>query len=101
MSFTDLLKAAVIFLIAGLSALKICPCTCKNCPSKQPIPNVRPVPKDEPESPWGTNEKLTVGGPTSPIGTEVTCDLPVSQRTKNVGGRDGAGLCVLTSTGHA
>jgi hypothetical protein len=44
----------------------------------------------------------TVGGPTAPDGkTEVTCDLPVSERTKNVGGRDGAGLCVFTSIGHS
>jgi len=27
--------------------------------------------------------------------------LPVTQRTKNVGGRDGAGLCVFSSIGHA
>jgi hypothetical protein len=104
MSLTDLFKAALVFIIAGLCALKICPCTCKNCPSKQPIPNIKPAPKDEPkcpDGPWGPHGKLTVGGPTSPSGTEVTCDLPVSQRTKNVGGRDGAGLCVFSSIGHA
>ncbi|MGE3803695.1 MAG: hypothetical protein AB7K24_03365 [Gemmataceae bacterium] len=31
----------------------------------------------------------------------MTCDLPVDQRTRNVGGRDGAGLCVFSSIGHA
>jgi hypothetical protein len=47
-------------------------------------------------------EKITVGGPTGPDGkTEVTCDLPADQRTRNVGGRDGAGLCVFTSIGHS
>jgi hypothetical protein len=45
---------------------------------------------------------ITIGGPTAPDGkSEVTCDLPVDQRTKNVGGRDGAGLCVFSSIGHS
>jgi hypothetical protein len=104
MSFTNLLKAAVIFVIAGLCALRICPCSCKNCPSKPPTPNAKPAPKDEPkfpDGPWGMHGKPTVGGPTSSSGNEVTCDLPLSQRTKNVGGRDGAGLCVFSSIGHA
>lgn len=44
----------------------------------------------------------TVGGPSSPDGKdEVDCDLPVSQRQRNTGGRDGAGLCVFTSIMHA
>lgn len=42
--------------------------------------------------------KISLGGPVGPDGkTEVACDLPVDQRTRNVGGRDGAGLCVFTS----
>jgi hypothetical protein len=46
--------------------------------------------------------RITVGGPTSPDGrVEVTCDLPVDERTKNVGGIDGAGLCVFSSIGHS
>lgn len=46
--------------------------------------------------------KITVGGPTAPDGkTEVACDLPVSERMRNVGGRDGAGLCVFTSIQNA
>lgn len=45
---------------------------------------------------------ITVGGPVGPDGkTEVTCDLPVSERMKNTGGRDGAGLCVFTSVQNA
>src|SRR5437660_81591 len=44
---------------------------------------------------------ITVGGPRSADGVEVTCDLPVEQRTRNVGGSDGAGLCVFSSIGHA
>lgn len=39
-----------------------------------------------------------VGGKTSPDGViELTCDLPAAEKKKNVGGRDGAGLCVFTS----
>lgn len=46
--------------------------------------------------------RIVLGGPVGPDGkTEVTCDLPAAQRTRNVGGRDGAGLCVFTSIGHA
>jgi hypothetical protein len=43
---------------------------------------------------WG---KTIEGGPVAPDGTTVAVDLPVSQREKNVGGSDGAGLCVFTS----
>jgi hypothetical protein len=45
---------------------------------------------------------LWEGGPTHQ-GVSVTCDLPASSnlRQKNVGGRDGLGLCVFTSIGHA
>jgi hypothetical protein len=47
-------------------------------------------------------DRITIGGPTAPDGkTEVACDLPVDLRTKNVGGRDGAGLCVFSSIGHS
>lgn len=46
--------------------------------------------------------KLSTGGPVAPDGkTEVVCDLPVDQRMRNVGGRDGAGLCVFTSIMHS
>ena len=33
--------------------------------------------------------------------TEVQCDLPDGQQMRNVGGSDGAGLCVFTSIMHA
>ena len=42
-----------------------------------------------------------VGGPIHPDGTEVHIDLPAERHQKNVGGRDGAGLCVFTSIGMA
>lgn len=43
---------------------------------------------------------IVFDGPTHD-GVTVAIDYPVSQRTKNIGGRDGAGLCVFTSIGHA
>lgn len=44
---------------------------------------------------------VQVGGPVSPDGRAVvTCDLPLELRTRNVGGSDGAGLCVFSSIGH-
>jgi hypothetical protein len=39
--------------------------------------------------------------PVAPDGTRATIDLPASQHIKNVGGSDGAGLCVFTSIQHA
>lgn len=43
-----------------------------------------------------------VGGRTSPDGAEqIQIDLPGTQQLKNVGGRDGAGLCVFTSIEHS
>ncbi len=41
-----------------------------------------------------------VAGPIAPDGTEIQCDLPASQHLKNIGGSDGAGLCVFTSISH-
>ena len=44
---------------------------------------------------------IKVGGPTSPDGqTEVTCDLPVSDRKQNIASR-GLGCCVFRSMDHA
>jgi hypothetical protein len=42
-----------------------------------------------------------VGGPVHPDGTAVDCDLPIERHQKNLGGSDGAGLCVFTSIGMA
>jgi len=39
----------------------------------------------------------SVGGPVSPEGTPAQVALPVAMHMKNVGGSDGAGLCVFTS----
>ena len=46
-------------------------------------------------------DRATEGGPRYTDGTEVQCDLPLPQWIKNVGGRDGAGLCVFTSIEHS
>lgn len=43
-----------------------------------------------------------IGGRTSPDGSEeIQIDLPGSLQMKNIGGTDGAGLCVWTSINHA
>jgi hypothetical protein len=38
--------------------------------------------------------------PISPDGTRATIDLPVARHMRNVGGSDGAGLCVYTAVTH-
>ena len=53
------------------------------------------------QMPSAVAERATIGGPTGPDGTEVACDLPALEHIKNVGGRDGAGLCVFTSIEHS
>lgn len=46
-------------------------------------------------------EAAAVGGLTSPDGLEeIACDLPREFQLKNVGGTDGAGLCVWASMQH-
>lgn len=42
-----------------------------------------------------------VGGPTHPSGAEVDLDLPAERHQANMGGSDGAGLCVFTAIGMA
>lgn len=53
-----------------------------------------------------SNVSPTAGGfvvTNAPVrdGTRATADLPASQHQRNIGGRDGAGLCVYTSFWHA
>jgi hypothetical protein len=101
MNFSELLKDAIVFVVAGFCALRVLPCPCDK-KSDASLAKPAPAPPPSPSSGGDETEKLTVGGPVSPDQkTEVQCDLPVSQRTKNVGGTDGAGLCVFTSIGHA
>lgn len=47
-------------------------------------------------------DKIVINGTKSPDGAvEVACELPMDQRLRNKGGRDGSGLCVFTSVEHA
>ena len=59
---------------------------------------LRPRPRPAP-SPGG---EPVIGGKVAPDGkTELTVDLPAAEKKKNVGGRDGSGLCVFTSIEYA
>jgi hypothetical protein len=50
---------------------------------------------------FDANVGASVGGKIAPDGkTEIQIDLPGSQHLKNLGGSDGAGLCVFTSISH-
>ncbi len=59
-------------------------------------------PKRKPFLPWREVVSAAAqGGPTSPDGLEeIACDLPAKYHIKNVGGTDGAGLCVWASQAH-
>ncbi len=73
----------------------------KPCPGPGPCPIPPPCPGPGPCPRRPSVNAVVVGGPRAADGTEVECDLPVSLRTPNTGGRDGAGLCVFTSIMHA
>ena len=53
----------------------------------------------DPFAPERARAVATIGGSVAPDGqTDVTCDLPVDQRIKNIGSRvDHAGMCVASS----
>ena len=51
MTFPDLLKSAVIFIAAGLCALKICPCDGKDCPKPRPVQPAPSNPEPAPKTP--------------------------------------------------
>jgi hypothetical protein len=78
-------------------------------PEKQPVPAppAKPAPgPQKPFRPWGDDTgpvgSISEGGPLSPDGaTEIALDLPESEKKRNTGGRDGAGLCVFTSIEYA
>jgi hypothetical protein len=70
----------------------------KPCPAPSPEPCPGPVCPPREQAPVGAS----VGGPVSPDGKEpINCHLPGSFHLKNVGGSDGAGLCVFASASHA
>lgn len=71
-----------------------------------PVPCPPDKPKPKPWKPWGNQlgpvgpgvGKISLGGPVAPDGlTEVQIDYPLNQRMGNIGGSDGAGMCVMTS----
>lgn len=79
----------------------------KPLPLPFPVPQPTPCPKPRPK-PWDPIVNASVearpveGGKVSPDGSvELTCDLPQEEKKRNVGGRDGAGLCVFTSIEYA
>ncbi len=72
------------------------------CPGPGPCPLPQPQPKPKPSPrPWGLDISATVGGRVAPDGTQIQVDYPGDRHVKNVGGSDGAGLCVFTSIQHA
>jgi hypothetical protein len=96
---------------AGLAAWDYLDQPCDTCPVT-PIP-VPVVPKPKPPEPKPKKpdcpncpkfsalpalgvEQIQVGGPELD-GVSVSCDLPDERHLKNVGGSDGAGLCVFAS----
>jgi hypothetical protein len=46
-------------------------------------------------------EAFVPGGPQLPDGRVVSCDMPISLYQRNVGGSDGAGLCVFSSIANS
>lgn len=50
-------------------------------------------------SPTGVRLPCITKEPRLPDGTEVDCDFPATRHRKNIGGSDGAGLCVGTANG--
>jgi hypothetical protein len=83
---------------------KACPCGpgCK-CPGN-PCPCRPLAPPCPPRRPWGdltASVEASVGGYVTPDGERAACPLPDDYQRENVGGSDGAGLCVFTSIQHA
>lgn len=99
-----------IALIAGAFYLSRAPAPTPAPPAPAPTPapvcpdGKCPAPKPTPK-PWGPRTLAPVGarvgGPVSADGVEVQIDLPGDQHLRNVGGSDGAGLCVFTSIDHS
>jgi hypothetical protein len=100
-----LLAVAGYWYFTNASASKPEPKPFVPVPLPAPTPAPKPCPKDrcprdeKPESlsKIGASE----GGPVSPAGVEIQCDLPGQHHLKNKGGSDGLGLCVFTSIDHS
>lgn len=65
----------------------------------QPGPDVADKISQDAEPVEAVAYRIQVGG-RELDGRRITCDLPDSQHLRNVGGSDGAGLCVFCSTEH-
>lgn len=75
-------------------------------PTPAPVCPGPDCPRPDPVKPWGPAPRAAgqpqLAGKVSPDGSEeIQVDLPASEKKKNVGGRDGAGLCVFTSIEYA
>lgn len=78
------------------------------CPGPGPCPKPnRPKPKP---GPWGADTAAAVAAENKPCvrtdnltpdGGEIQIDLPTERHVRNVGGSDGAGLCVFASARHS
>jgi hypothetical protein len=68
-------------------------------PRPRPCPGPGPCPRFQSSLPARID--AVVGGEVGLDGTELQCPLPGDFHTKNVGGSDGAGLCVFCSMHHA
>ena len=99
--------------LAGGGPCPDCPVKPQPQPTPVPLP-VKPKPKPEPKPtprppcpncprfeslPAHGFAQIQLGGPELD-GVAVACDFPESQHLRNVGGSDGAGLCVYASGAH-
>lgn len=100
------------FLMMGLLAVFVGYMVIDNRPSMpdwkpnpiqpKPSPPIKPPCPDWPRRPNANRSGWLEGGKIAPVSKEeVHIDLPDSLHLKNVGGSDGAGLCVFTSISHA
>jgi hypothetical protein len=108
---TTLIRTALFGMLAGVLGwflVQYAPCKSEPEPIVIPVPAPTPAPRRPllPRQEFAAASsdavgKISTGGPIAPDGkSQVVCDLPVDQRKHNVGGRDGAGLCVFTSIMH-
>ncbi len=104
-----------ILLMLAVGGLSVSSCSgpTPSDPAKPPAPSVpSPPPHDPnkpsppvpdplaPPKPWGPEQaagRPQLGSKVSPDGKVEALDLPESEKKRNVGGSDGAGLCVFTS----
>lgn len=93
------LIAVAAWLFMGDSKQPVKPDPVPVKPSPAPVPE--PVKPKKPDRPLWDDPRIvgslpTLGGKEYQ-GAQIMCDLPASEKKRNVGGRDGAGLCVFTS----